>query len=60
LDAKSLKKNCLGLPLLISASGAIQCFEQPQRFAASNGRPDPARHLPRGLSLDIVNELSDL
>jgi hypothetical protein len=37
LDAKLLNRLDLVLPQAISASAAIQCFEQPHRFAASYG-----------------------
>jgi len=36
--------------MVIFARSAIQCFEQPHRFAASNGVSGPAGHMPRELS----------
>jgi len=59
LDSKSLKSRGLASPMPILTSGAIQCFEQPHRFAASNGFRSgdaPAARTRFG----IVNELPDL
>jgi len=59
LDFKLLSSRNLGLAMAIFTSGAIQCFEQPHRLAASNGLSAPARQLPRGLPC-LVKRTSDL
>jgi hypothetical protein len=46
--------------MAILTSGAIQCFEQPHRFAASNGFRRRRGNWPRGLPLVFVNELRTL